>query len=509
MGESIGRYTVVGTLGQGGMGKVYLADDPIIGRQVAIKVITVGPDLSEEEARQYGERFLREAQAAGALHHPNIVAVHDVGQDPATGSPYIVMEHVSGWDLKKVIRARAPLSPVEATRIVVRIARALDFAHGQGIVHRDIKPANVLFSESGEVKITDFGVARLPGSDLTRSDQFVGSPGFMSPEQLKGTPADGRSDLFALGVILYQLLTGRAPFGGENVSEVLYKISTQPADPPSEANPDVPADFDPIIEKVLSKDPDSRYQSATEMIAALEAICGETDPEPMEPIPAMGEAETAPAAAATTSPWWTLTSQWRLGVILMVFVMAVVGINVGVQALLRGPFGRVTGEAERDALLRVRSAGGSAAGPLGVVGPAGSHAAGQASSVTPARGRQSGAPGTSSPGQAAPQPGARLRLELKHRLSSGRIVVLLDGKTVLSKPFEASGRKPRTLSHVLSIPAGRHGVEVRLLRDRGAVAAKSKITGTLERDRTAVLKAEQPSGSSDTLKLAWAQKASL
>jgi hypothetical protein len=498
------------------MGKVYLADDPIIGRQVAIKVITVRPDLSEEEARQYRERFLREAQAAGALHHPNIVAVHDVGQDPATGSPYIVMEHVPGWDLKKVIRARAPLPPGEATRIVVRIAEALDFAHGQGIVHRDIKPANVLISESGEVKITDFGVARLPGSDLTRSDQFVGSPGFMSPEQLRGASADGRSDLFALGVILYELLTGRAPFGGESVSEVLYRISTQPADPPSEAHPDVPADFDPIIEKVLSKDPDARYQSAREMIAALEAVCGGLEADAGEAAGTTGVAVAAQAGAAPASPWWTLTSQWRLGVILMLLVLTLVGVNLGIQALLRGPLGRAAVEQEGPVPVSGSRAGVVPAVPLAIVGvssPASSAPQGSpgpvASPVAPLSGPPPAAPVPVASTPVAPRPTARLRLELRHRLESGRVVVLVDGKTVLSKPLETARGKKGSLSHVLSIPAGRHGVEVRLLRDRGTVAAKSKITGTMERDRTAVLKAEQRPGSRDTLTLAWAQKASL
>src|SRR5262249_29730772 len=149
--------------------------------------------------------------------------------------------------------SQAPLSGTLAANIVMQIAAALDFAHRRGIVHRDIKPANVLITDQGRVKITDFGVARLPDSDLTRSDQFVGSPGFMSPEQLQGGQVDGRSDLFALGVILYELLTGKAPFEGSNVSEVLYRISTQPADPPSETHTGVSPDFDPILEKALCK----------------------------------------------------------------------------------------------------------------------------------------------------------------------------------------------------------------------------------------------------------------
>src|SRR5436309_213349 len=336
-GSRIGRYTIVETLGQRGMWKVYLARDPVLSRNVALKVISIRPDLSEEEAGQYRERFLREAQAAGALIHPNIVAVHDIGQDAASGSPYIVMEHVPGQDLKKVILSRAPLPAAEAVGIVVQIAAALDYAHKCGIVHRDVKPANVLITEQGRVKITDFGVARLPGSDLTRSDQFVGSPGFMSPEQLKGGQVDGRSDLFALGVILYQLLTGKAPFEGESVSEVLYRISTQPAEPPSEKHSDVSPDFDPILEKALAKDPAQRYQTGQEMIAALAPLAAVEAPD----------AETGSLAAEggqdlpfVASPWFTLTSQWRLGALVALLVLALIGVNWAIVSLLHGPLGK-------------------------------------------------------------------------------------------------------------------------------------------------------------------------
>jgi protein kinase-like protein len=524
-GSRIGRYTIESTLGQGSMGKVYLAQDPVIGRKVALKVITIRPDLSDAEAGQYRERFLREAQAAGALIHPNIVAVHDVGQDPATRSPYIVMEHVPGQDLKKVIVSRAPLSGPQAIGIVLQVAGALDYAHKSGIVHRDIKPANVLVTGQGRVKITDFGVARLPGSDLTRSDQFVGSPGFMSPEQLKGGQVDGRSDLFALGVILYQLLTGKAPFEGESVSEVLYRISTQPAEPPSETHADVSPDFDPILEKALAKDPAQRYQSGQDLIEALSPLARAEEPEAGTEEVTTGDAGDGAVAA---SPWFTLTSQWRLGVLVALLMLALIGVNWGLVALFHGPLSeRVllqepSGRPSAAAL--VPGAGRGSAGTAGRVarngaapsefqepdhpvaaicamsyaGPSEIARAARAARESRAAARGQNA-GLAVPEQAS----GRIRLEVKHRIKSGRLVVLVDGRTVLSKPFEADKGKSGTVTHVLSVPAGRHGVEVRLLEDKAGLQAKSKITGTVTKNKTALLTGEQRSKGTKDLKLDW------
>lgn len=569
----IGRYTIESELGKGGMGKVYLARDPVIGRNVALKVISIRPDLSEEEAGQYRERFLREAQAAGALIHPNIVAVHDIGLDAATDCPYIVMEHVPGQDLKKVILSRAPLSPEESVGIVVQIAQALDYAHRRGIVHRDIKPANVLITDQGRVKITDFGVARLPGSDLTRSDQFVGSPGFMSPEQLQGAAVDGRADLFSLGVILYELLTGKAPFEGGTVSEVLYRITTQPAEPPSEAHPSVSPDFDRVLEKALAKDPAGRFQSGRDMIAVLAPLGGiqVSLPEESEAaeggarVPAAESAAPGPVApepdeignavAPAPSPWFTLTSQWRIATLVGALVLALVGVNYGISRLFRGPLGRAVQSQEEQAPPAGRVVVHRA--PRGVVAMAGAAvplpadrgAPGSSSlrgSVEEARGGLDAAraaatdgapdqmqsdqpieavcamtyagqveishvleavrhprPGSVREPEPIDRPSGRIRVEVKHKMKSGRLLVLVDGKTVLSKPFDAIKGKSGTVTHVLSVPAGRHGVEVRLLADKGAIASRSKITGVVKQNEVALLMGDQPNASRKELELNW------
>ena len=551
-GSRIGRYTIVSTLGQGGMGKVYLARDPVIGRNVALKVITMRPDLPDDEAAQYRERFLREAQAAGALVHPNIVAVHDVGLDPATRCPYIVMEHVPGQDLKKVILSRAPLPGPEAVGIVLQIAAALDYAHKSGIVHRDIKPANVLCTEQGRVKITDFGVARLAGSDLTRSDQFVGSPGFMSPEQLKGGLIDGRSDLFALGVILYQLLTGKAPFEGESVSEVLYRISTQPAEPPSDRHSDVSPDFDAILEKALAKDPAQRYQTGRDMITALAPLTRESA---QAAVAAPAAASGAPDDSVAPSRWFALASQWQLGALAAFLALALIGVNWAIVSVFHGPLGktvqldanaskRTASAAKPPARGNVKVAGTSSpAVPQGAGGWAGSpRKALETARQALKAGRQGmGMPEAEEPRREQPSrsvcamsyaspseieqareaairarsarsmnagflpdhPAGRIRVEVKHRMKAGRLVVLVDGKTVLSKPFEAAKGKAGKVTHVLSVAAGRHGVEVRLLENKGGLAAKSKISGTVLKNQVALLTGEQRSSSKKSLGLDW------
>ncbi len=268
--KRIGRYEIEKTLGRGAMGVVYLARDPIIDRLVALKTLRV--DLDADHAEEFRERFVREARAAGRLNHPGIVTVHDVGEDPETGLMYIAMEHVEGRDLKQILSTGHVFRPSEVARIAADVAIALDYAHSLGVVHRDVKPANIILTADGTPKITDFGIARLETSNLTVDGQFIGTPNFMSPEQITGKGIDGRSDLFSLGVVLFTLLTGQRPFGGDTMHEVTLRIVQEPSPIPSKIGTEIPAAFNPIVLKCLEKNPEKRFQTGQELAKVLAAL---------------------------------------------------------------------------------------------------------------------------------------------------------------------------------------------------------------------------------------------
>jgi beta-lactam-binding protein with PASTA domain/predicted Ser/Thr protein kinase len=259
-----GRYQVVRKLGAGGMANVYLAEDQELGRRVAIKI------LNDRHAgdEQFVERFRREAKNAAALSHPNIVSIYDRGE--AEGTYYIAMEYLDGRSLKELIVQRGPAPITVSVEYARQILSALGFAHRHGIVHRDIKPHNVLVDADGRVKVTDFGIARAGASQMTEAGSIVGTAQYLSPEQARGTDVDQRSDLYSLGIVLYELLTGALPFNGDTPVEIAMKhLSTIP-EAPSAKRPEVPRDLDLIVTRALAKDPDDRYQSAEEMDADLE-----------------------------------------------------------------------------------------------------------------------------------------------------------------------------------------------------------------------------------------------
>jgi len=256
---TVGRYEIIGKLGQGSMGVVFLGRDPYIDRHVAIKVSRPASDVKGEKADKYREKFFLEAQSAGRLVHPGIVAIYDAGM--YKDFCYITMEYVDGPPLQKYC-TKDTLFPVsKVVEIVFTVCHALDYAHKRGVVHRDIKPSNILLGKTGEVKITDFGIAQVK-TEQTSSKGIVGSPSYMSPEQVKEEPVEDKSDIFSLGCVLYELLTGEKAFSGENYFSIMYKITNEEPLSILKIRPEVPEILWKIAKKALSKTPEQRYQSA-------------------------------------------------------------------------------------------------------------------------------------------------------------------------------------------------------------------------------------------------------
>ncbi len=261
---TLGRYEITKELGKGAMGIVYLGKDPKINRQVAIKTVRFEDDLPEDQMKAIKERFFREAESAGNLSHPNIIRIYDAGEDYDVS--YIAMELLDGDDLKKNCEKGKLLPMKEVLDIVAKVADALDYAHQQGVVHRDIKPANIMMLKNGTIRVTDFGIARILSSSKTQTGTVLGTPSYMSPESVAGKKVDGRADIFSLGVVLYEMLTGEKPFQGESIATLLFQITRELHPSPKTYNDKIPDCCVKIIDKALEKEPEKRYQRAGEMV---------------------------------------------------------------------------------------------------------------------------------------------------------------------------------------------------------------------------------------------------
>jgi formylglycine-generating enzyme required for sulfatase activity/predicted Ser/Thr protein kinase len=289
----IGKYEIVGVIGKGAMGVVYQGFDPMIRRQVAIKTI-VSPGIENSGDEVY-VRFQREAQAAGNLSHPNIVAIYEYGEE--SGIAYIVMEYVKGQTLSDRMKQGDVLTIEESTRIVKSVLSALSHAHAMGVVHRDIKPANIMISGNGQVKVADFGIARIESSELTQAGTIIGTPGYMSPEQLKGEAVDARCDIFSAGVILYEMLAGQKAFSGSTIASVIYNVINKALPPPSELRQTVPAGLDAVVSRAVAKAAAARFESAQQFIEAIDAAMQKQSSDRHD----MATQIAAPAAADRSS----------------------------------------------------------------------------------------------------------------------------------------------------------------------------------------------------------------
>lgn len=316
-----GRYRVLQPLATGEMGVVYLAEDPLIGRKVAIKGIRLSPETEDTEIRGLHARFEQEIQIAGTFTHPNIVMLFDVGRQD--GYPFIAMEYVEGRNLRAELQATGPLPVDRVIELMAPVSRALSYAHERQVIHRDVKPTNILVSTEGIPKITDFGVARLYGSTLTRAGRIFGTPAYMSPEQTIGGNLTGASDQFAVATMAYELLTGERPFKGTSPTAVIYEVIEHHPPPPDELNPLIPAAVGKVIMRGLQKHPDERYESCDAFADALEraeqwsrahperAFLGDAPPATEEK-----EAFVPPPSADATSSGWTLAVRTRANALL-------------------------------------------------------------------------------------------------------------------------------------------------------------------------------------------------
>jgi serine/threonine-protein kinase len=328
--EKLGRYEIGEELGRGAMGRVFLAHDPEIDRKVAIKVIQFFAALPEQERDESRQRFLREARSAGRLLHPGIVTLFDVGE--ADGALYLAMEYVEGTTVDHYCKAGSLLPVPEVVQMVSDAAEALAYAHEAGIVHRDIKPANLMRAADSSVKVMDFGLAKASEAQLTQDGALLGTPSYMSPEQIRGEQLDGRSDLFSLGVVLYELLTGERPFPGDSVSSIIYRIVNEEPQDPAVFRDRVPDHLAGFLVKALAKDPDERFADGTRFAAELRrAAAGLDAGATIEPAPVAQErragtvVDEEAAPTERSRPPRTSVLPWVIGIVIVVAGLAGAG----------------------------------------------------------------------------------------------------------------------------------------------------------------------------------------
>lgn len=498
--ERIGRYRLIGEIGRGAMGRVYVAHDPNLERRVALKVMSAPEGEDDEEVHELRQRLLLEARAAGRLSHPGIVAVHDADTDPDTGLSYLAMELVEGESLEALLRREGRLAPALAVDIAAKVARALGYAHTRGVVHRDVKPANILLAEDGRVKVADFGIAKIGSLAVTRAGLVIGSPYFMSPEQVQGQPVDGRSDLFSLGGVLYRCLTGELPFPGDGVVTVAFKVVH--VDPrPASGDQDLPPALLDLLRRALAKEPQDRFPTGEEMAAALEQVAAELGGSPPPSPPPMTEPATLPPARPA-HPEQTLVleretnafplpiapsdgarrarlpawSTWTGGALVLAALLVLAAIFAGDRNLpALAPGGK----------LPAAIAGGGGPGAQPAESPLGT--AGEterpAPAVDPPAQPAADGDGRGAARQVAPAPplDATLEIVYRNRLGSATVAVTVDGEAVWTRSVAAPRHWARIVGDsewgAVPIASGERTIGVAVQGHSMAVQASSSISG--------------------------------
>ncbi|MGA8272062.1 MAG: serine/threonine-protein kinase [Candidatus Sulfotelmatobacter sp.] len=525
--ERFGRYEILAELGRGAMGIVYKARDPKINRVVAVKTFSLAGQPPEEE-REYRERFFREAEAAGRLSHPGIVTIFDVGEEPETHTPYIVMEFVSGQSLEKLLAQGDHKLPLyTALQLTHELAEALDCAHAQGVVHRDLKPANILITEDGHAKIADFGVAKLNLATHTLAGRVLGTPAYMSPEQLNGDAVDGRSDLFSLGIVLYTVLTGYRPFQGNSAMTVSYKVVNRDPIPATVLDTQLPQELDYIIGHAMAKDPAQRYQRGMEIALDIQDLREGREPRSKgKPSSALSSSTARPSSEPVKS---LATGRHRIGTGPMTtvrtpgnrmtekllekmwsasFAAVVLAVGLTVFALrMSNLFPAKTAQIQN-------STGHRTAAPLGVednvpppsaapVQTALSASAPSTAATIPAAktrpmrvskniraatGQKSSVPTAARPSitkaalLVAP---ATLEIEVEHKFAEAHLSIWVDGSLTYTHVLEGTDKKHLVVFHhvqghefhAMQVPAGNHELRVQIISDPGSADHTATIAG--------------------------------
>jgi serine/threonine-protein kinase len=482
--KRFGRYEVVAELGRGAMGVVYKARDPQIDRLVAVKTVSLWGQEPEEE-QEFRLRFANEAQAAGRLHHPGIISVFDVGEDPDNRDPYIVLEYVSGEPLQRVLAREKKLPLSKALKLAEELADALEYAHAQGVVHRDMKPANILVTEDGHAKIADFGIAKLNLAHFTIPGKVLGTPAYMAPEQLSGEGADGRSDLFSLGVILYVMVTGHSPFPGSSATTVCFKVANREPVAASALDMTLPPQIDAVIARAIAKNPDERYQNGAELAEDLRLLQQAYKPgsttTSMQAIAALttnlnvrpASMDARPAAAVAQAQGVVHYILYKapirdliLGAATLVLLVVIgaqsklfVSVPRSAAVMAEGEIQASTTKADPPQPARVAA--------VVLPAPTAHVAAPVRKAVRPAARAKAPAPVRSAP----PVSSATLDLGVQHQFKDATLFVYIDGKITLTRPLHGAVQRKLIVfngvrgveSETIEVPAGRHVLRIRAL----------------------------------------------